>query len=329
MSFRSRWIRILFQALGVALFILILSRVDLREIGRSYRTISPAPAAAGIALLFVLTFLKALRWRTIVSGQGVEVGVWRAFRIYAASLFLGVVTPGHLGDFAKSLYLSNRGLSAGRALMSSVADRLFDLILLFVIAFASLVFFPGLVRNQILLGAIFLAAAAAAVAAFFFRRDILARLVKRFVSAMPGERFRGSLDRAVTEGLDGFPSMIGGRLGRIVALTLAAWTAHYAYFVIFAAALGVGAPVSVIVVCVSAAIVASLVPVSISGLGTRDLVIILIFARAGLGREAAVAFSFSFILSYLVLGVTGLLCWITAPFDGERVPPAAGAVIES
>jgi hypothetical protein len=324
MSVRSRWIRILFQALGVALFVVILSRVDLREIARAYRTISPAPAAAGIALLFVLTLLKALRWRSIVAGQGVPVGVGRAFRIYAASLYLGVVTPGHVGDFAKSLYLTNRGLSPGRAIMSSVADRLFDLILLFVIAFLSLVFFPGIVRNQLLLGALFLAAAVAAVAAFFFRRDILARFMRLFVAAMPGERFRGGLDRAITDGLDEFPAMVGRRLPGIAALTVAAWAVHYAFFIIFAAALGVGAPVSVVVVCVSAAIIASLVPVSISGLGTRDLVIILIFARWGLGREAAVTFSFSFILSYLVLGATGLVCWLTAPFDGPRGAAAVG-----
>lgn len=323
MSSRSRWIRILFQALGLALFAVILTRVDLKEVARAYRTMSPAPAAAGIALLFALTLLKALRWRTIVAGQGIRVGVERAFRIYAASLYLGVVTPGHVGDFAKSLYLANRGFSAGRAIMSSVADRLFDLILLCVVSFLSLAVFPGIVRNQALFGWLFLAAAVAAVGAFFLRRDILARLMKRFVAALPGERLRGGLDRAVTEGLEEFPAAAGRRLPAIVALTLAAWTAHYAYFAVLAEALGVGAPLSVVAVCVSAAIITSLAPVSISGLGTRDLVIILIFARAGLGREAAVTFSFSFILSYLVLGATGLLCWLTAPFEGPRETRAA------
>lgn len=322
MSFRSRWMRTLFQALGVALFVVILSRVDLGEVARAYRRIRPVPAAAGIALLFVLTLLKAQRWRTIVAGQGVAMGLGRAFRIYAASLYLGVVTPGHVGDFAKSLYLTNRGLSPGRAIMSSVADRLFDIIMLFVISFLSLMLFPGIVRNQMLLGALFLAAAGAAVAAFFFRRDILVRLMKRFVAALPGEKMRGGLDRAITEGLDEFPAAAGKRLPAIATLTLAAWTAHYAYFVIFAAALGVGASVSVIMVCVSAAIIASLVPVSISGLGTRDFVLILIFARSGLGREAAVAFSFSFILSYLVLGTTGFISWLTAPFDAPRAMSA-------
>lgn len=318
MRLRSRWLKLLVQALGVALFAVILARVDLGEIGRAYRHIRPAPALAGIALLFALTLLKAQRWRGIVRAQGREVGLGRAFRIYAASLYLGVVTPGHVGDFAKTLYLANRGLPVGRALMSSVADRLFDLVALAVFGFASLLLAPGIFENQLLVSSIVAAAAALAVAGFFLRRDILTRLVRGMVAAFPRGRMREGLDRAVTEGLGDFSVVRGRVLAGVVVLTIAAWAAHYLFFVIFARALGLEAGALFIVVCVSAAVFASLVPISISGLGTRDLVLIIMFARAGFSREAAVTFSFSFILVYLVQGITGLACWLTAPFDAER-----------
>ncbi len=318
----SRWVRILFQAIGVALFAAILTRVDLRKIWNAYRHIRVSEALAGIALLYVLTLLKSLRWRRIVSTQGAEVPVFMSFRIYAASLYLGVLTPGHIGDFAKSFYLAGRGMTAGKAIFSSLADRLFDIVFLAAIGYASLLFFPGIFANQLLMSSVLLALVATAVAALFCRREFLTRFVRRFLSGMPDWGIRASIDRIATECIGEF-GLLGIRTGAIAALlTLGAWTAHYLFFIIFAKALGLGASIPVLIVSVSAAVFVSLIPVSLSGLGTRDLALILIFGRAGLSREAAVTFSFAFILVYIIQGFTGLLCWMSVPIGLRKAPRA-------
>jgi uncharacterized protein (TIRG00374 family) len=316
----TRWVKVLFQALGVALFIIILTRVDVREVARSYRRMSPTHAGLGIMLLFLLTLIKAVRWKKIVAAQGRAVPLGRAFRIYAASLYLGVVTPGHIGDFAKSLYLMNAGLSAGKALFSSVVDRFFDIVFLVVIGYTSLLFFPGIFTNQLSVSSLLLGIVLLATVAFFWRRDILLRFMKRFVSGMPGSNFRTNVERMITEGLGEFEKLKRGVAAHIALLTLFAWIAHYLFFIVFADGLMLGVSVPVVVVCVSAAIFTALLPVSLSGLGTRDLVLILIFGKVGLSREAAVTFSFSFILVYLIQGLTGLVCWLTAPFHFGQTP---------
>ena len=324
----TKWVKILFQALGVALFVIILTRVDVREIARSYRRMSLLHGALGIMLLFLLTLIKAFRWKKIVAAQGRAVPLGRAFRIYAASLYLGVVTPGHIGDFAKSLYLMNAGLSAGRALFSSVVDRFFDIVFLVVIGYTSLLFFPGIFKNQLSVSSLLLGIVLLAIAAFFWRRDILLRFMKRFVSGMPGSNFRTNVDKIITEGLGEFEKLKRGAAAHIALLTLFAWIAHYLFFIVFADALMLGVSVPVIIVCVSAAIFTALLPVSLSGLGTRDLVLILIFGKVGFSREAAVTFSFSFILVYLIQGLTGLICWLTAPFDFKEASEAAPGLEE-
>ena len=314
----SKWVRILFQAIGVALFAVILTRVDLGKIWIAYRHIELSQAFAGIALLFVLTLLKSLRWRRIVSSQGMKVPVSMSFRIYAASLYLGVMTPGHIGDFAKSLYLTGRGMTAGKAIFSSLADRLFDIVFLAVIGYASLLFFPRIFANQLLISSVLLALVATTVVALFCRREFLKRFVRRFLSGMPDWGIRASINRVVTESIGEF-GLFGIRTSSIAALlTLAAWMAHYLFFIIFAKALGLGASIPVLIVSVSAAVFVALIPVSLSGLGTRDLALILIFSRAGLSREAAVTFSFAFILVYLIQGFTGLLCWMSVPLHSKK-----------
>jgi|WetSurMetagenome_2_1015567.scaffolds.fasta_scaffold14051_2 glycosyltransferase 2 family protein len=314
----SRWMRILFHAVGVALFAVILTRVDLGAIWSAYRHIELSRAVAGIALLFVLTLLKSLRWRRIVSTQGIAVPVFMSFRIYAASLYLGVVTPGHIGDFAKSLYLTRKGMTAGKAIFSSLADRLFDIVFLAVIGYASLLSFPGIFSNQLLMSSLLLGLVAITVAALFCRRELLKRFVRKFLSGMPNRGIRASIDRVITEGIGEF-GLLGIRTSAIAGLlTLGAWIAHYFFFIIFAKALGIGASIPLLIVSVSAAVFVSLIPISLSGLGTRDLALILIFGRAGLTREAAVTFSFAFIFVYLIQGIVGLLCWLSVPLHSKK-----------
>lgn len=306
------------QAVGIALFAVILFEVDLGEIAQAYRSVHAGLAALAVVLLFTLVLLKAQRWKTIVSWQGIDVGIWRAFRIYAASLFLGVVTPGHIGDFAKSIYLSNLGFSAGRAVMSSVADRLFDIGALGVVCFASLLAFPGLMENQLLIGISIFIVVAAVMAAFLYRRDILLRAMRLFVRAFPSNRIRGSAERAIAEGLDEFSMMDRKRVFAVSLLTAAAWLMHYSFFIVLSQALSIGASSMLVCLAVSIAIVISLVPVSISGLGTRDLALIFIFGRYGYSRDEAVTFSFAFIVSYLILGSTGFVCYLFSPFDASK-----------
>ena len=229
-----------------------------------------------------------------------------------------VATPGRIGDFAKSLYLSGRGMTAGRAIFSSLADRLFDIVFLAVIGYASLLIYPDIFANQFLASSLLLFFVAITVAALLFRREFLKRFVRKFLSGMPDWGIKERVDRVIMESIGEF-GLLGIRTSAIAGLfTLAAWMAHYLFFIIFAKALGLGASIPVLIVSVSAAVFVAMIPVSLSGLGTRDLTLILIFSRSGLTREAAVTFSFAFILVYIIQGITGLLCWMSVPLHSKK-----------
>jgi uncharacterized protein (TIRG00374 family) len=264
-----------------------------------------------------------VRWTSIVAAQGVAVAPWTAFRVYAASLYLGVVTPGHIGDFAKSFYLTGGGMSAGKAIFNSLADRLFDFLFLVLFGYASLLFFPGIFRNQLLTSSLILGLVVILVLALLFRREFLKRFARRFISGMPATRLRESLDRAISESIGDFGLLTPHLVAKATLLTVLAWMCHYGFFVVFAGALGVGISIPILLVSVSIAVFVALIPVSMAGLGTRDLVLILVFSRVGLTREAAVTFSFSFVLVYLIQGLVGLLCWLTVPLLSKDVADPA------
>lgn len=316
---QKKWVKYLFQALGILLFVVILTRVDLGRILDSYRNLGARHVITAFGIILLFNLAKSIRWKVIVALQGVNVTVPRALTVYASSLYLGLVTPGRIGDFAKSFYLVNSGMKPGRAVFSSILDRMFDLIFLAVIGYVSLLLFPGIFRNQFALSTLVLGLAILLTLAVFWRRDLLERLIKGFVSGIAPSRLRSNLDGLVTDVLGDFGLITGGRAVEIAVLTLAAWSLHYLFFIFMAGALGIEASAGMLLVSISAAIFTSLLPVSLSGLGTRDIVLILIFSRIGLSREAAVTFSFMFVLVYIIMGLTGLICLLTAPFHTGRI----------
>ncbi|MCX5752609.1 MAG: lysylphosphatidylglycerol synthase domain-containing protein, partial [Candidatus Krumholzibacteria bacterium] len=66
--------------------------------------------------------------------------------------------------------------------------------------------------------------------------------------------------------------------------------------------------------CISAANLISLLPISISGIGTRDATMIAMFSMLHLSRESAVSFSIMFLfISNISACVIGAIAWFRKP----------------
>jgi uncharacterized protein (TIRG00374 family) len=320
--FTGKWMRILFQAAGIALFIAILSRVDVREVLNAYRRFNVLYIVYFFVTMALYILVKSFRWKRIVALQGVEVPVSRSFKIYAAGLYLGVITPGRVGDFAKSLYLINSGMEPGRAIFSPLLDRLLDIAFLVLFGYVSLLLLPGIFENQLILSSLLVVVLLVAILAVSRRRDLLKRFTERFVQATVPTRFRVSLNKVVCDALDGFGLLTAGRTAEIAILTFVAMLLQYLFLIVAARVLGIDVSIPILTAAISAAIFTSLLPVSLLGLGTRDAVLILIFGRVGISRELAMAFSFMFVITYCIIGILGLVCWLTAPFKQEKIAEA-------
>ena len=314
-----KWMRILFQAAGIALFIAILSRVDVRQIAGAYRRFNLFYLLYVLVTMVLFILIKSIRWKRIVALQGVDVPLFLSFRIYAAGLYLGVITPGRVGDFAKSLYLINSGMGPGKAIFGALLDRMLDIVFLVVFGYISLLFLPGIFKNQLLLSSFLVAVLAVAILAISRRRDLLKRFTQWFVRAIIPMRLRGSLNKVVCDSLDEFGLLTAGRMAEYAFLTMVAMLLQYLFFIVTAKVLGIDVPITILAAAISAAIFTSLLPVSLLGLGTRDAVLILIFGRVGISKELAMAFSFFFVLVYCIIGLLGLVCWLTGPFKKEKI----------
>ena len=68
-----------------------------------------------------------------------------------------------------------------------------------------------------------------------------------------------------------------------------------------------------VVACVSISLAVSLLPISIAGLGTRDITLVALFSTLGLSSEAAIAFSTLLLLLYFVNSLICFPAWLVHP----------------
>lgn len=280
-----RWLPLV----GLLLFVVVLSRLDLSSLAAAVASLDPLGLCLGQAIILAILYLKAVRHYYLLRAKGIDMPFRSALQIFLQSSFWGFVSPGRLGEFSRMGYLKDYSPSALTSASTVVLDRLLDI--------AAVVL--------LWLGALFLAQ--------FPGRDALVRLAApgavAGVAALAAARWW--LARRRPDGrLAGIASALFSLPGkwRFLAATLAIWGLYYLGCWIMAAAIPVAAPAAFLVFCAATANAVSFLPLSVAGIGTRDATLVLLFSSMALDPAKAVVFSATFLLSYL----TGMVACLPA-----------------
>jgi len=309
---KRKW---LFQLIGIILFLLILYKLDLRN---AISLISEADLGLlGLALALIIPFvlLKSLRWNCLLRLQDIDYSFGSSTQAYLSSMYLGLVTPGRIGDFAKVLYLKKeKSVSLAEGFSSVFVDRLFDLLLLLIMACAGVLTF-ALPTNILLILLVLLALSGAGIA--LFTTGNMGRRMIHFLLRLVLPKSRQDIAR---DKFDVFYSAVQHFKTPGIIYPALLTVAGYAIFYLqcYLIALSVDIPISYMnsAFSISTANLISLLPISISGIGTRDATLISIFSVLGLSKESALVFSILFlVVSNLSACVIGAVAWFGNPVD--------------
>jgi uncharacterized membrane protein YbhN (UPF0104 family) len=220
---------------------------------------------------------------------------------------------GRVGEFVRIEALIERGMSAGSALSSCVFDRLLDVFL--VLATGSILgaFVLGQLRAALVAGALLLGLALLGAA--------LLRVLTRPLHALPASSWRARLLAlrpvgrgwaAVRELAQGMLPMLRARVLLEASLwTVVAWAGYFAALFTLADGLQLTASRTLLTATASFAALSALLPVTISGLGARELIYVEVLRAQGVPGESAVALSLLHLMvmtvSAIVLGLAGLI----------------------
>jgi hypothetical protein len=280
-------------------------------------------ADAGLLALSLVLYIphiltKALRWRYLLAQMGIPYGVRAAFWSYQGAIFLGLLTPGRLGEFARAAHITQDcNVSTGRALSSVLLDRLFDLAALVSVGGLALL---ALGSGQLLLIAVVAGLLLIALASLIILRDTSFRWLQSLLlkTGRPGELLIGDESWFVQIR----ESLLLLSPGALLIAGLMTAVGYGLFFLqTYLAALAFHLPVDIIVSSYATALgsLVALIPVSVSGLGTRDAAIATYLGTQGITLAQSISFSLSiFLVFYVGGGLFGFIAWQIKPVDLQQ-----------
>ena len=303
----------LIRLAGLGLLVFLMIRLDLEQVYEVLRAADLPLVILSISGIIPLILVKTVRWQGIMRSQAIQLATWPALLAYFGSLFIGFLTPGRLGEFIKAVHVNRDcGVSLGQAFSSVLADRLFDLYTLFLVGSAALLSMAlGEGELIVLAGFVLLFT----VPLGLFLNDITFTWFQRF-----GLRF-GALGRKLLAPKGILPEVRAGMrqltwrsLLVAVVLTLLAYGIFFGQCYLLARALGLSAELVPVTFAVALGSLVTLIPVSISGLGTREAAMIAYLNSVGVQAEAALSFSLLvFVTFYIAGGLIGAVAWWIKP----------------
>jgi glycosyltransferase 2 family protein len=280
------WLRVVVSLLLVAALVFY---VNLGQVGRILASSRPDLVVWLLALVLALRLLSAYRWFVLLRSGRPELSLMRVVRISFVSVFAGTFLPGGVGSEAIRIYGAARASSdLALAFSSAVVERAFGLVALLVMVAAGLSLgppgLPEALRTWSIAGLLGVATGAWLMMARRPRASITRWLSGWPVLAPVNDRLRklyARMDLFAGSSVLTASFLLAFLLqfGRVLAALLAARALHLD--VAFASLL----------VIVPVAMLVSILPVSIGGLGLREGTMVSLLGMVGVAPAAGLALS--------------------------------------
>lgn len=301
----SKWMRII----GVALFLFILTRLDFSAAVKSLNNFNWEYLIVYSMLSVLMLLFKSLRWQSILVKQEINYQMLKVCAINANTSFLGMITPGRLGELSKVVYLQEDKISFSKSIVSVLIDRAYDIIILFLFGVGAFLYFANaLMSSMENLFLFFLILVGIGILIFFFRNNIWETLKSLLKLLLPESKYLLIIhewNQFKTELIKVFvPTM-----PRMIFYSILIYSCYYAQINIVAYGFNVSVSFVYLSFCMTLASLVSLLPISIGGLGTREAIFIFLLSRVSVSAENAllIAFVDSNIFGLTMSGLLALL----------------------
>lgn len=309
---RRRLLRIGVRLIGPALLVVVLLRLPGLDAVLAALTWDDAgPLTAGAVLGALAYPLKALRWRVLLAARGHTYGLGRALLSLLSAGYVGHLTPGRVGDVLRVQYLRHDlALPYPDGIALLIIDRCCDAYVSLTVAVVAACSLSAALTGDLLLvtwlGVVFVGAGPPL---------LFVPVTARWAAALA---LRVAPGWAAGEGTGRFFAGLRHQRPRHLAaaagLTALALLLYYAQAYTVALALDLGLSFVDVVCLLAISGVLTAVPITIGGLGVRELFFALAFPSLGSSAGAGVIFGLGvFLVVHVPATVLGLVSWQLAP----------------
>jgi uncharacterized membrane protein YbhN (UPF0104 family) len=274
----------------VLIFYFLLKYVGVTAIVDELKQTDPIYLFYSSLLSLVFAILSGLKLKTLVKMMGYKIGWTRCQKITFATYPLNVILPSKSGDLAKSWPL--RGIMpASQGVGIVILDRLIDLIILFLMSFVG-----SALINDIKLVILSLSALLIGITLM-----LILYKVKSFNSNNRFFKHIKDIGYATRCLLYNWKYSIA-----IFSISIFIWLGSAFQIFLLYAAVGKHIPLTFSIAVVPIAIFIGILPITVAGMGTRDLSLVYLFSAYSTDSASiSVGLLFSF-LRYWILALVGI-----------------------
>jgi len=257
---KIKWFSLL-RILGIVIFIIVLFNVDLAKIWDHIKEVQISFLLIAILFQIILLIVKGIRWHILNNGSKDKRSVFQSLGEFMESYAVGVITPGRMGELMKAGHQNTKEkiIASG---IRVIAERGLDIGFFIIIAACALIWTSLILLNPYISLLILLAGIGIFILAILL---ISSRKIYSW-----GDKWVKNISAT-------FKSRSRKEIMIIILLAL---ISNLSYFIsCYFLALGVDLPITILTVSGGVAIAGllNMLPITVMGLGTRELTFIYVF----------------------------------------------------
>jgi len=297
------------RIIGIVLFFYILSRVNWSELILILKRINIFYFFISIILIIPVILTRTSKWKELINSLNIIIPLKALIPPFTKGLFWGIVTPGKLGEFFRAKYLTDKisGISLGKALFTVVFDRTIDFLSTAFLSILAVIILIFLFKAKIsFITSIFLAFFISLFFIFFLKREQSKRFLKYLLKIFIPK----PLEEKTNIFIDGFFEGTKN-LNKTLILKLFCYDTVTFLFITISQlfigfSLNLRLPFWYLFLIIPPISLITILPISILGLGTREVGYIFLLSPLEINLNEAVAFSFLVMLWSLISSLPGL-----------------------
>ncbi|MBI5234547.1 MAG: flippase-like domain-containing protein [Deltaproteobacteria bacterium] len=287
---------------------LLLRGMDMRAFLKTVVSVSPFAVIGAMLFIICIQCVSTLRW-SIILKKDVDVPYLKLFSIYFIGMFFNNFLPTLVGgDIIKGYYLYKASGKGGVALASVFMDRYAGFSALIVIALGALIMGHALIAGTGLAFALILLIFGYAAGSLILWVDLFNSRVMRLLARVQFYQLNEKIDKF-------YKVLMSYRDHRrlllkafFCSLIVQAGVIVVYYFI--ALGLGMKVPMAYFFLFIPLTTAASMLPISVSGLGIREGVFVFLFTKAGATEEQALSLSLIFFFIAVFISLIGAVEYI-------------------
>jgi hypothetical protein len=299
---------VLFLRFGISIFLLILlfkfNKIEINELVVDIKSADKLLLIFGFFVFFLVHFLGFLRWFMLLRAAGIHIPVKRLIISFSGGAFFSIFLPSTIGgDLVRTADLAGHTKKTKEVIATVFMDRLSGYIGLVIVVIIALIFGRGLVMDRVVITSVAVIIGILLFIVFVLFNVPIFNMISGFLSAPEAGKIREMI-RGLHYEIHVFRSRRTIDFYSILLSVLIQLAGPVsAYFIALALGVGVDFVYFLIFLPIIGAI--TLLPVAIGGLGLRESLFVVYFAKAQVAEQLAIAMSllsFSFIVFYGAMG---------------------------